>query len=50
VDFELNRKDLHDTRFIADDPQALAEGQALLRIESFGLTSTTSPTRCSATR
>jgi hypothetical protein len=38
VDFELNRKDLHDTRFVPGDPPSPEEGQALLRIESFGLT------------
>ena len=38
MDFELKRKDLHDTRFVAADPPAPAEGEALLRIESFGLT------------
>ena len=39
MDFELNRKDLHDTRFVDGDPPAPDDGQALLRIESFGLTS-----------
>jgi hypothetical protein len=39
VDFELNRKDLHDSRFVDGDPPQPADGQALLRIESFGLTS-----------
>jgi hypothetical protein len=39
VDFELNRKDLHDSRFVAADPPSPQDGQALLRIESFGLTS-----------
>ncbi|MDT5067054.1 MAG: hypothetical protein QOK02_3209 [Mycobacterium sp.] len=39
MDFELNRKDLHETRFILDDPPSPQDGQALLRIESFGLTS-----------
>jgi hypothetical protein len=38
VDFELNRKDLHDSRFVHGDPQSPDDGQALLRIESFGLT------------
>jgi hypothetical protein len=38
VDFELNRKDLHDTRFVPGEPPSPKEGQALLRIESFGLT------------
>lgn len=39
MDFELNRKDLHDSRFVAGDPPSPADGEALLRIESFGLTS-----------
>jgi hypothetical protein len=39
MDFELNRKDLHDTRFVAHDPPSPADGEALLRVESFGLTS-----------
>jgi hypothetical protein len=39
VDFEVNRKDLHDTRIVNGDPPRLADGEALLRIESFGLTS-----------
>jgi hypothetical protein len=38
VDLELNRKDLHDIRFRHDDPVAPDDGQALLRVESFGLT------------
>ena len=39
MDFELNRKDLHETRFVDDDPPSPNDGEALLRIESFGLTS-----------
>ena len=39
MDFELNRNDLHDSRFVRGDPPAPEDGQALLRIESFGLTS-----------
>jgi hypothetical protein len=39
VDLELNRKDLHDSRFVVADPPSPEDGQALLRIESFGLTS-----------
>jgi hypothetical protein len=39
VDFELNRKDLHDSRFVLGDPPSPQDGQSLLRIESFGLTS-----------
>ena len=38
MDFELNRKDLHDSRIVNGDPPPLADGEALLRIESFGLT------------
>ena len=38
MDFELNRTDLHDTRFVAGQPPELADGEALLHIESFGLT------------
>jgi hypothetical protein len=38
MDFELNRKDLHDTRFVAGDPPSLADGEALLKVEAFGLT------------
>ncbi|WP_101948874.1 DUF2855 family protein [Mycobacterium sp. 3519A] len=36
---ELHRKDLHQTRFLHNDAPTPADGQALLRIESFGLTS-----------
>jgi hypothetical protein len=39
VDFELRRKDLHESRFVAGDPPSPGGGEALLRIESFGLTS-----------
>jgi hypothetical protein len=39
VDFELHRTDLHKTRFLDDDPPSPEDGQALLRVESFGLTS-----------
>ncbi|MBY0290689.1 MAG: DUF2855 family protein [Mycobacteriaceae bacterium] len=38
MDLELNRKDLHDTRIVHRDPPSPADGEALLRIESFGLT------------
>ncbi len=38
MDFELNRKDLHDSRIVNGDPPPLADGEAVLRIESFGLT------------
>jgi Protein of unknown function (DUF2855) len=39
VDFELRRDDLHESRFVHAEPPAPGEGEALLRIESFGLTS-----------
>ena len=39
MDFELRRTDLHETRFVHDDPPSPGDGQALLRVESFGLTS-----------
>ncbi|MCV7228433.1 DUF2855 family protein [Mycolicibacterium komossense] len=39
MDLELNRKDLHDTRLVDRDPPVPQSGEALLRIESFGLTS-----------
>src|SRR5689334_15351320 len=39
MDFEILRKDLHQTRFASSDAPTPADGQALLRIESFGLTS-----------
>jgi hypothetical protein len=39
VDFELHRKDLHESRFVHGDRPSPEDGQALLRIESFGLTS-----------
>ena len=39
MDFELNRKDLHQSRFTHGDPPSPRDGEALLRIESFGLTS-----------
>jgi hypothetical protein len=38
VDFELNRKDLHQSRFVTADPPSPGDGEALLAIESFGLT------------
>jgi hypothetical protein len=38
VDFELHRKDLHESRFVHGDPPSPDDGEALLRIESFGLT------------
>jgi hypothetical protein len=39
VDLELHRTDLHQTRLVHDDPPSPEDGQALLRVESFGLTS-----------
>jgi hypothetical protein len=39
MDFELHRKDLHQTRFLSGDAPSPADGEALLRVESFGLTS-----------
>jgi hypothetical protein len=39
VDFELDRTDLHRSRFVDDKPPSPRDGEALLRIESFGLTS-----------
>lgn len=39
MDFELRRSDLHETRFLFSDAPSPADGEALLRIESFGLTS-----------
>jgi hypothetical protein len=38
VDFELHRKDLHESRFVHGDPPSPGDREALLRIESFGLT------------
>lgn len=38
MDLELNRKELHDIRFVDGDPPPPADGEALLRVESFGLT------------
>jgi Protein of unknown function (DUF2855) len=39
MDFELRRDDLHQTRFLSVDAPSPEDGQALLRVESFGLTS-----------
>lgn len=39
MDFELNRRDLHKSRFVHGDPPTPRDGEAVLRIESFGLTS-----------
>ena len=39
MDFELRRDDLHRTRFTDADPPGPEDGQAQLRVESFGLTS-----------
>jgi hypothetical protein len=41
VDFELNCNDLHDTRFVSGERPSPGDGQALLRVESFRLTSNT---------
>lgn len=38
MDFELSRTDLHQTRFLSDATPSAQDGQALLRVESFGLT------------
>src|SRR3984957_2814005 len=38
MDFELRRTDLHQTRFVSDDAPSPKDGEALLRVESFGLT------------
>ena len=38
MDFELRRTDLHQTRFLHRDAPSPEDGQALLRVESFGLT------------
>ncbi|MDP7703316.1 DUF2855 family protein [Mycobacterium sp. TY815] len=39
MDFEILRKDLHQTRFVSGAAPTPADGEALLRVESFGLTS-----------
>ncbi|OBA80060.1 hypothetical protein A9W99_18300 [Mycobacterium sp. 1164966.3] len=39
MDFELHRKDLHQTRLLFGDAPSPKDGAALLRVESFGLTS-----------
>lgn len=39
VVFEVRRDDLHESRFADSEPAELEDGQALLRVESFGLTS-----------
>ena len=39
MDFELHRNDLHTSRFLHNDPPSPDDGEALLRVESFGLTS-----------
>src|SRR6185312_7674689 len=39
MDFELYRKELHTSRFLHSDPPSPRDGEALLRVESFGLTS-----------
>ena len=37
-DFLVNRKDIHDSRIADSEPPELQPGQALLRIDTFGLT------------
>ncbi|MGH2983431.1 MAG: DUF2855 family protein [Solirubrobacterales bacterium] len=39
MDFLVNRKDLHEFKMVDRDPARLESGQALLEIDSFGLTS-----------
>lgn len=39
MDFEILRTDLHQTRFVSGDAPSPADGQAVLRVEAFGLTS-----------
>ena len=39
MDFELRRDDLHESRFVHAELPVPSDGEALLRIESFGLTS-----------
>ncbi len=39
MDFELRRTDLHQTRFVHSEPPTPEDTQAVLRVESFGLTS-----------
>ena len=39
MDFELHRNDFHTSRFLYTDPPSPDDGEALLRVESFGLTS-----------
>jgi hypothetical protein len=38
VDFEIRKSDLNEHRFVHDDPPTPSDGEAVLRIESFGLT------------
>lgn len=37
MDLQVNRTDLHQTRVVEADPTPLAEGQARLRVDAFGL-------------
>lgn len=39
MDFELHRRDLHTTRFLHADAPSPVDGEAVLRVEAFGLTS-----------
>jgi hypothetical protein len=38
MDFEVKRADLHECRVVEQEPPALAQGQALLRVDAFALT------------
>ncbi|MDX6599638.1 MAG: hypothetical protein QOE87_3525, partial [Gaiellales bacterium] len=38
ADFLVKRDDLHGCRIVETEPPALEDGQALLRVDSFGLT------------
>jgi hypothetical protein len=39
MDFQISRDDLHECRFVDGEVPELQEGQAILRVERFGLTS-----------
>jgi len=39
MDFQLKRDDLHQTRFADVDPPEIGDGEALLNVDTFGLTS-----------
>lgn len=38
MDFQVRRDDLHEYRFVEDEPPRPEDGQALLEVESFGMT------------